>query len=190
MQGSGKEKVSQIDSINFNQIVKIFLYIVGFSVIMRCDLWVSVTALIFIGTYLLQLWLLKKPKAKSEGEAKGEDKEQSKTNHVLLGMIVKARGFVYQLYEQNVMNRVKQGSKDTVKEAVKEVVKEPPLQFPVIRFDPENQMAEQQSDQQQDGLDVQEKVQEGMQEAIPVALTEQPDEDHFDDIWRVHEDKD
>lgn len=189
MQGSGKEKVSQIDSINFNQIVKIFLYIVGFSVIMRCDLWVSVTALIFIGTYLLQLWLLKKPKAKSDGEAKGEDKEQSKANHVLLGMIVKARGFVHQLYEQNVMSRNKQDSKDAVKKVVKEVVTEPPLQFPVIKFDPENQMAEQQSVQQEDCLQVQEKVQEGMQEVIPAAPAKQPDEDHFDDIWHVHADK-
>jgi len=106
-----KEKKPQDDSIRLNQIVKVFLFIIGFSIIMRSDLWVSLCMLMVVGGYLIRAFLLKIAK-------NGFD-------------IAKAKAFVRKWYEQNVVN--KKDGKDDVK---KVPAKEPPLQFPVIEFEP------------------------------------------------------
>ncbi|CAK7033503.1 hypothetical protein [Saezia sanguinis] len=112
MQASKKdEKKSQDDSIQLNQMVKVFILIIGFSIIMRSDLWVSMCALMVVGGYLIRAFLLKKAKNGFN--------------------IARAWTFVRQWYEQNVVN--KKESKDKVKKAPS---KEPPLQFPVIEFEP------------------------------------------------------
>lgn len=53
-------KKSQDDSIKPNQIAKVLLYIVGLGIIMRCDMWVSVAALLLVFIYLAQRGLVQR----------------------------------------------------------------------------------------------------------------------------------
>jgi len=108
-----EEKTSQDDSIKLNQIVKVFIFIIGFSLIMRSDLWVSMCALVVVGGYLIRAFLLKQAK-----------------NGI---NIARAREIALQWYQQNIMNKSEKDNKDAVKKAPS---KELPLQFPVIEFEP------------------------------------------------------
>jgi len=113
MQVNKKDEKPQDDSIKLNQIVKVFIFIIGFSLIMRSDLWVSMCALVVVGGYLIRAFLLKQAK-----------------NGI---NIARAREIVLQWYQQNIMNKSEKDNKDKVKKAPS---KERPLQFPVIEFEP------------------------------------------------------